>query len=218
MFTTFNKVVEASFQLVSYQSGQTGELPLLLWMGWYPVLLSCCLLDFLFFFLQFYIFSCQCFSSSILELLTILVSVILTLSSYTALFYVLVHSPFSQLASFHGNFSQVYVAEPYKNYTKISKYPVTYRCQWMIQIEIEAWTRKENHIFFLAESNSLQGSDGLDFSIVMDKFVQVRCGQTWSKLYVSYIVKHGFTSHLVDVWLSSTRSRASLPVCEKWCI
>lgn len=121
MFITFNKVVEGSLLScqLSIRSNRSASIAPL--NGLIPSAAELLSSDFLGFFLQFYIFSCPCFSSSTLELLTILVSVILTLSSYIALFHVLVHSPFSQLVSFHGSLIQGYAAEPYQNYTKTSK-------------------------------------------------------------------------------------------------
>lgn len=146
VFTTFNKVVEGSQQAcqLSIRSDRTAFLAPLngLMLNAAELLSSDSGL-----FLGFYIFSCQCFSSSILELLTIPVSAILSLSSCIALFYVLSHSPFSQLGNFHGSLSQGYAAGPYQNYIKISKtlnhiqlnpQDKSYGCHQMIQIETGA--------------------------------------------------------------------------------
>lgn len=80
--------------------------------------------DSLFFFLGFYIFSCQCFSSSILELLLIPASAILALSSCIALFYLLSQS-FLTTWQFSWKFElrlcSWTISKLYQNYIKLSK-------------------------------------------------------------------------------------------------
>lgn len=128
MFTTSDKVVEGtlyacqlSIRLNRLSSTaafnglifNAAELPLLT--------------HYVFFFpIGFYIVSHQCFSSSILELLTIPVSAILPLfllsfTSFfcffcTAPFHVLSHNPFSQVGSFHRSLSQSYTAGPHQSF------------------------------------------------------------------------------------------------------
>lgn len=123
MLTTFYEVVEGSLQAcqLSIRSDRSASIAPL---NGLIMLLSCFLLTHCFFFLGFYIFSCQCFSSSILELLLIPASAILALSSCIALFYLLSQS-FLTTWQFSWKFElrlcSWTISKLYQNYIKLSK-------------------------------------------------------------------------------------------------
>lgn len=175
--------------VVSYQSGKTSQPPLLLWMSWYSMLLSCHLLThymYIYFFpLGLYIFSCQCFSSSILELLTMPVSAILPLCIFTFLIF---------YSSFLCSFAQPFFTTwqfSHKFESKLSIWSTSnldseLHTELQVSLDDSAtdkiWERKCFLSYWLEillkfKWSSFQHAEDSDYNIVMNICVQVLCGQ-----------------------------------------